>query len=63
WSAIEALDNQVPASVQITMIGYSQRLLERASLWLLRHRRPPLAIEAVVKQFNPGVTTLMVELP
>ena len=63
WSAIEALDNQVPASVQTTMIGYSQRLLERASLWLLRHRRPPLAIEAVVKQFNPGVTTLMVELP
>ena len=63
WSAIEALDNQAPASVQITMIGYSQRLLERASLWLLRHRRPPLAIETVVKQFNPGVTTLMAELP
>ena len=63
WSAIEALDNQAPAPVQITMIGYSQRLLERASLWLLRHRRPPLAIEAVVKQFNPGATTLMAELP
>ena len=62
WSAIEALDNQVPAPVQITMIGYSQRLLERASLWLLRHRRPPLAIEAQVKQFGPGVATLRAEL-
>jgi glutamate dehydrogenase len=63
WSAIEALDNRLPAALQITMMSHSQRLLERASLWLLRHRRPPLEIEAVVRQFAPGVATLAAELP
>ncbi|MEE4377916.1 MAG: NAD-glutamate dehydrogenase [Candidatus Competibacteraceae bacterium] len=58
WSAIEALDNQIPAALQITMIGHSQRLLERASVWLLRHRRPPLEIESVVQQFSPGIANL-----
>ncbi|MCP5419696.1 MAG: NAD-glutamate dehydrogenase [Gammaproteobacteria bacterium] len=63
WSAIETLDNQVSAALQTQMISHSQRLLERASLWLLRHRRPPLEIEAVVRQFGPGVATLAAALP
>lgn len=63
WSAIESLDNQVPAELQIFMMSLSQRLLERSSLWLLRHRRSPLPIEAIVAQFHPGVTILKAELP
>jgi glutamate dehydrogenase len=63
WSAIESLDSQVPAELQIFMMSLSQRLLERSSLWLLRHRRSPLAIEAIVSQFQPGVATLKAELP
>jgi glutamate dehydrogenase len=63
WSAIEALDNQVAAGTQIAMLGQTQRLLERASLWLLRHRRSPLAIEVVVNQFKDSIATLATELP
>lgn len=63
WSAIEALDNQVPAGVQIDMHLYSRRLLERASLWLLRHRRPPFDIETIVRQFSSGIQTLTAAVP
>ena len=63
WSIIEALDNQLPADLQITMLSHSQRLLERAGLWLLRHRRPPLDIAAMVAQFSAAIATLNAELP
>ena len=63
WSAIEALDNQAPATVQNAMLLHSRRLLERACLWLLRHRRPPLAIEAVIGQFSAGIATIRNSLP
>lgn len=63
WYAIESLDNRVAVKLQIYMIGLSQRLLERSSLWLLRRRRSPLPIEKVVAQFRPGVAILKTELP
>ena len=33
-------------------------MAERATLWLLRHRRPPIDIAAAVAQFTPGLTEL-----
>ncbi len=63
WANIEALDNQVPAKVQIDMNFASRHLIERASLWLLRNRRPPLDIQATVDQFGGGITRLADELP
>ena len=63
WSAIEALDNQAPAAVQTTLLLPSQQLLERACVWLLRHRHPPLAIEAVIRQFRGGIATIKEQLP
>jgi glutamate dehydrogenase len=63
WSAIGDLDNQVPASRQIDMLIIVQRLLARASLWLLRHRRSPLDIERVVNHFSPGIIALEAEFP
>ncbi|MGH2824274.1 MAG: NAD-glutamate dehydrogenase, partial [Thermoleophilaceae bacterium] len=37
WGEIEALDNQVEASVQIEMLLAGRRLIERCSRWLLRN--------------------------
>jgi glutamate dehydrogenase len=63
WQEIDGLDNRVPAAVQIELHWISRGLLERASQWLLRNRRPPLAVEAVVAQFRPGIAALGAALP
>ena len=36
WNAIEALDNRVPADVQVSMLVQVRTLIERATRWLLR---------------------------
>ncbi|MDX1653999.1 MAG: NAD-glutamate dehydrogenase, partial [Candidatus Competibacteraceae bacterium] len=58
WAAIEDLDCRVAASVQIDMNFASRHLIERATLWLLRNRRPPLDISMVVGQFKDDIQTL-----
>ncbi len=52
WQAIEALDNQVNAEIQLTMQIETRRLLDRATLWFLRNRRPPISIAETIKQFK-----------
>ncbi len=63
WAGIEALDNRVASPVQLEMLVETQQLIERASLWLLRNRRQPLAIDATVRQFREGVAVIAAELP
>ena len=58
WSEIESLDNIVPASTQMTMLSYASGLLERATLWLLRHRSLPLDIEQTVNYFKKDISEL-----
>ncbi len=58
WAGVEALDNQVPASVQLTMLAYINGLLERATLWLLRHRLPLLDIEETVRFYKMEIEQL-----
>jgi glutamate dehydrogenase len=58
WAEIEALDNQVPADIQIRMLLEGRRLVERAARWLLRNRRQPLDIAATVADFRPGAQEL-----
>ena len=58
WAAIEALDNEVKASVQIEMLLEGRRLIERGSRWLLRNRRAPMDIASTVEHFTPGATVL-----
>ncbi len=53
WADIEALDNRVPAAVQIELFVETRRLLERATRWLLRQIPPPIDIDAVVARFAP----------
>ncbi|MGH8396710.1 MAG: NAD-glutamate dehydrogenase [Gammaproteobacteria bacterium] len=58
WSAIEALDNRVPANVQISMTMQSGRLLRHATRWLLDHLHGQLDIAAVVPLYRPGIEAL-----
>jgi glutamate dehydrogenase len=52
WQDIDALDNQVPDALQAQMLIDSGRLIERASLWFLRHRVERSAIEQAVVRFR-----------
>ncbi len=63
WAGIEALDRRVAVETQLAMLDQTTRLVERATRWLVRHRRPPLDIAATVAHFAPGVAVLMQELP
>jgi glutamate dehydrogenase len=63
WAEIEALDARVPADIQTRMLLDVRRLVERATRWLLRNRRPPLDIARTVEHFAPGGRELTEELP
>jgi glutamate dehydrogenase len=63
WSEIEALDNRVEAHTQTRMLLDWRRLVERATRWFLRNRRPPLNIEETVEYFSEGVSELTGHIP
>ncbi|WP_405889359.1 NAD-glutamate dehydrogenase [Streptomyces sp. NBC_00133] len=63
WSDIEALDNQIPASVQTTIRLHSRRLLERATRWLLNNRRQPLDVAATIEIFRDRCNLVRTQLP
>jgi glutamate dehydrogenase len=63
WGEIEALDNEVGAEAQISMLLEGRRLVERGSRWLLSHRNQPLDIGATVRFFAPGAAALFEAVP
>ncbi|HEY3859723.1 MAG TPA: NAD-glutamate dehydrogenase [Gammaproteobacteria bacterium] len=63
WQAVEALDNKVPASVQISMAVQSSRLLKHVTRWLIDQQRDRLDIAATVPLYQPGLTTLVQHMP
>ena len=58
WGGIEALDNAVPAATQAAMSMEINRLVFRATLWLLRYGATPLDIGAAHAELEPQVTAL-----
>ncbi len=58
WAQIEALDNKVPAAVQADMMLQVRTLVERATRWMLRNRRPGTAVNEVIAAFQPHVAKL-----
>ena len=58
WADVEALDDHVPMAVQTEMVGDIGRVLTSLMRWLLRHRRPPIDVEAEVTRFGDQLTTL-----
>src|SRR5215207_3800716 len=63
WDGIEALDNTVEARVQTRMMLEARKLVERATRWLLRYRRPPLDIGATISHFSEGAAELSERIP
>ena len=62
WAEIEALDNKLPAKIQIEMMIEVGRLLERAIAWLLRSEYKKLDIAAYVAEFRPRIVALAEKL-
>ena len=58
WQGIEALDKEVRADVQTSMLLEGRRLIERGSRWLLRNRRAPMDIASTVERYRPGAAVL-----
>jgi glutamate dehydrogenase len=58
WREIEALDNKVPAEIQIDALFQSQRMIRRATRWFLRHRRKDVPIAETIAYFKPDVLAL-----
>ena len=63
WGRIEALDDSLVATCQIDMLIVTQRLIEQATLWLLRNVRPPLDARQAQARFAPGIEALIGALP
>ena len=63
WSAVEGLDNLVPAATQIEMVLPIRRLAERATRWLVRHGPRPLDVATVVAGNAAGAARLARLLP
>jgi glutamate dehydrogenase len=63
WTAIEELDDSIPADVQYAMLLEGRKLVERAARWLLRSRPRPIEIEEEIAYFAPGAALLAEALP
>ena len=63
YDEVRALDNRVPAAAQTRLLLEGRKLIERATRWLLRHRRMPIDIAATVTQLGGGVRTVAGLLP
>ncbi len=63
WEEVEALDNQVPAEVQLRMLMEGRRLVERATRWLVLEEGSEIDIEQEVRRFEPGAELLSGALP
>ena len=63
WRDIEALDNQIEASVQCAMVLEGQRLIQRGTQWFLRHRQHLESICDTYDRFGAAAGWLMREMP
>ena len=58
WQSIEALDNKVPARVQIEALNEVFQVAKRTVTWFLRFGGNNLSVAAEVEAFRPGVDLL-----
>ncbi|MEE8106557.1 MAG: NAD-glutamate dehydrogenase domain-containing protein, partial [Planctomycetota bacterium] len=58
WRSIEALDNQVPATLQAVMLAEGGRLLQRSTAWCLREGGFGIDIGKTIDAYESGVREL-----
>jgi len=59
WREIDGLGSSVALDTQISLFLDARRMAERGTVWLLRHRRPPLNISEAVDTFSAGLAFLV----
>lgn len=62
WSALESLDNQVPADKLMDMMSDIQRLMRRVCVWLLRQYTQLPSPADLVERFSKPVSLLRTQL-
>jgi glutamate dehydrogenase len=62
WAQIDALGANVPLDTQFELLLDCRRMVERGALWVLRHRRPPFDLGALVAELAPGIGELAATL-
>lgn len=63
WDRIEALDGEVPVSVQRDMMRDVEKLVRRSTRWLLRNRRSGFDIQTLIADIKPKVQKLRQLMP
>ncbi|HWP94771.1 MAG TPA: NAD-glutamate dehydrogenase [Gammaproteobacteria bacterium] len=63
WSAIESLDNKVPAAAQIGMMVQTGQLVRYATRWFLNRPQERQNIAEAVARYKPGILALLEALP
>jgi glutamate dehydrogenase len=58
WHDIEALDGTVPAAAQVAMAIETNRLVERATLWVLRSLPAATPLTEAIAELGPAVQAL-----
>ena len=58
WTAIERLDNKVPAPLQYGMMHDTIGLIRQGTYWLIQRHRSALGIEQQVARLLPGIKEL-----
>jgi glutamate dehydrogenase len=64
WDSVEALDNQIEAGTQLSMLIEGRRLVERAARWVVRAGpRAGIDVTAMTDRFAPAARILADALP
>jgi len=63
WNSIESLDNKVDSDVQYQMVILVRGLVERATHWLLRSRKPAQGIQPLIERYADSLDQLMAAMP
>ncbi|MEC7490798.1 MAG: NAD-glutamate dehydrogenase domain-containing protein [Pseudomonadota bacterium] len=58
WSAIEALDNVIPAHAQTSLHFHVSNLARRGTMWFAQNLGPTLNVASTVDLFEPGIKEL-----
>lgn len=59
WERVTQLSGRLPVETQLDLFLELRSMAERSTLWLLRHRRLPLDIQAAVDTYRDGMAALV----